>query len=53
VVLDDDGGKVTVSDANGNKVTLDASGVTVERGGGKLAVSDGKVSANDGALEVQ
>jgi hypothetical protein len=53
VVLDDDAGSVTVTDANDNTVTLDGSGVTVERGGGKLVVSDGTVSVNDGALEVQ
>lgn len=52
IVLDDDGGKVTVTDSNDNKVTLDSSGVTVERGGGKLEITDGKVSVNGGALEV-
>lgn len=53
IILDDDGESVTVTDASGNKITLDASGVTIERGAGKLEITDGKVSANDGALEVQ
>jgi uncharacterized protein involved in type VI secretion and phage assembly len=52
VTLDDDAGTVTVEDGNGNKITLDSSGVTIERGSGNLLVSDGKLSANDGALEV-
>ncbi len=50
IVLDDDQGTVTVSDSNGNTVTLDSSGVTLERGGNKVVVSDSEVSVNDGAL---
>jgi len=52
VVLDDDGQSLTVSDANENTVTLDASGVSLVRGGQKLVVSDSSVSVDDGALEV-
>jgi uncharacterized protein involved in type VI secretion and phage assembly len=52
ITLDDDAGSVTVKDSNGNQVTLDSGGVALARGGGKLHVSDGKVSANEGALEV-
>jgi uncharacterized protein involved in type VI secretion and phage assembly len=52
IVLDDDAGSITISDNNGNKVTLDASGVTIERGGNKVNVSDTEVNVNDGALEV-
>jgi uncharacterized protein involved in type VI secretion and phage assembly len=52
VVLDDDAGSVTVSDSNGNTVTLDGSGITLERGGKKVVVSDAEVTVNDGALEV-
>jgi uncharacterized protein involved in type VI secretion and phage assembly len=51
IVLDDDGGRITISDANNNTVTLDSSGITLDRGG-KVVVSDSKVSVNDGALEV-
>ena len=51
IVLDDDGGRITISDANNNMVTLDSSGITLVRGG-KVVVSDFKVSVNDGALEV-
>ncbi|HKB36191.1 MAG TPA: phage baseplate assembly protein V, partial [Gemmataceae bacterium] len=52
ILLDDDAGSVTVSDSNGNTVTLDGSGITLERGGKKVVVSDAEVSVNDGALEV-
>jgi len=52
ILLDDDAGSVTVSDSNGNTMTLDSSGITLERGGKKVVVSDAEVSVNDGALEV-
>jgi uncharacterized protein involved in type VI secretion and phage assembly len=52
IVLDDDAGSITVSDSNGNKVTLDTSGITIERGSNKVNVSDAEVNVNDGALEV-
>jgi uncharacterized protein involved in type VI secretion and phage assembly len=43
---------IWIADPHENKVTLDSKGVAVVRGSGKLTVSDGKVSANDGAMEV-
>jgi uncharacterized protein involved in type VI secretion and phage assembly len=52
IVLDDDGQSVTISDANQNSVTLDASGIALVRGGQKIVVSDASVSVDDGALEV-
>jgi uncharacterized protein involved in type VI secretion and phage assembly len=52
ILLDDDGQSITISDSNGNTVTLDASGATIERGGKKVVVSDSGVSVNDAALEV-
>lgn len=52
VLLDDDAGSVTISDSNGNKITLDSSGITLERGGSKVEISDSEVNVNDGALEV-
>jgi uncharacterized protein involved in type VI secretion and phage assembly len=52
ILLDDDAGSVTVSDSNGNKVTLDSSGITIERGANSVAVSDSEVNVNNGALEV-
>ena len=52
IILDDDAGSVTIRDANDGTVTLDSSGITLERGGKKVVVSDAGVSVNDGALEV-
>jgi uncharacterized protein involved in type VI secretion and phage assembly len=52
ILLDDGSSTITISDANGNQITLDASGITIERGGQKLVVSDASVSVDDGAFEV-
>ena len=53
-VLDDDQGSITITDPNGNTVTLDASGITLSNSGGQqIVISDFSVSVNDGALEVQ
>jgi uncharacterized protein involved in type VI secretion and phage assembly len=52
ILLDDDGGSVTITDSNNNKVTLDSSGITLERGSQKVQISDSEVNVNDGALEV-
>jgi uncharacterized protein involved in type VI secretion and phage assembly len=52
VLFDDNAGSVTISDSNGNKATLDGSGITLERGGSKVEISDSEVNVNDGALEV-
>jgi uncharacterized protein involved in type VI secretion and phage assembly len=52
ILLDDDAGSITITDNNQNKVTLDSSGITLERGGNKVEISDAEVNVNDGALEV-
>jgi uncharacterized protein involved in type VI secretion and phage assembly len=52
ILFDDDAGSMTITDDNQNKVTLDSSGITQERGANKVVVSDSKVDVNDGALEV-
>ena len=52
ILLDDDGETITVTDQNQNQITLDSDGVTLERGGNKVVVSDAEVNVNDGALEV-
>lgn len=52
LLLDDDQGIITLTDANQNKITLDDSGITLERGSSTLVVSDSEVNVNDGALEV-
>jgi uncharacterized protein involved in type VI secretion and phage assembly len=51
--FDDDQESLTITDSNGNTVSLDGSGITQSRGGSTVAVSDSSVSVNDSALEVQ
>lgn len=52
ILLDDDEGSITITDSNENTVTLDSDGITLERGGKRIVVSDSEVNVNDGALEV-
>ena len=52
ILLDDDGTTITISDQSNNTVTLSSDGVTIQRGGKKIAVDDTKVNVNEGAWEV-
>jgi uncharacterized protein involved in type VI secretion and phage assembly len=52
ILLDDDGGTVTITDPNDNTVFLEASGITIEHGGKKIEITESSVNVNDGALEV-
>jgi uncharacterized protein involved in type VI secretion and phage assembly len=52
IVLDDDEHSITITDSNGNSVTLDRDGIAIVREQGKIAVSDRLVKVNDGAMEV-
>jgi uncharacterized protein involved in type VI secretion and phage assembly len=51
--LDDSAGSITISDPNGNTVTLNGDGITLANGGQQVVISSSSVSVNDGALEVQ
>jgi uncharacterized protein involved in type VI secretion and phage assembly len=52
--LDDGQGSITLTDPNGNTVTLDSSGITLANGQSiSIVVSSSSVSVNDGALQVQ
>jgi uncharacterized protein involved in type VI secretion and phage assembly len=52
--FDDSQGTITLSDPNGNTVTLDSSGITLANGQSmEVVVSSSSVSVNNGALEVQ
>ena len=51
LMLDDDGQTITLTDDSGNTVTLDSNGITAERGGKKMLVSDSGVNLDDGAVE--
>ncbi len=52
LLLDDDAPSITLTDSSENKVTLEDSGLTLERGSNKIEVTDSEVNVNDGALEV-
>jgi phage baseplate assembly protein gpV len=52
LLFDDDAQTITLTDGAGNTLTLDSSGITLERGANKVVVSDSNVSINDGAMEV-
>jgi uncharacterized protein involved in type VI secretion and phage assembly len=52
ILIDDDAGSMTITDNNQNKITLDNSGITLERGANKVEIGDAEVNVNDGALEV-
>jgi uncharacterized protein involved in type VI secretion and phage assembly len=52
ILLDDDAESITISDPNNNTITLDSSGITMQRGSSSVAISDAEVNVNDGALEV-
>jgi uncharacterized protein involved in type VI secretion and phage assembly len=52
ILLDVDGGSITVEDKNGNSVTLDSSGVSLKAGGQSVTLGSASVSINQGALEV-
>jgi uncharacterized protein involved in type VI secretion and phage assembly len=52
ILLDDDASTLTIADRNDNKLTFESSGITLERGGKKIAISTSQVTVNDGSLEV-
>jgi uncharacterized protein involved in type VI secretion and phage assembly len=53
IKIDDNQGSMTISDTNGNTVTLDSTGISLANGGQEIVVSSSSVSVNSGALEVQ
>lgn len=52
ILLDDDQGKITITDDAKNIITLSTDGITLERGMGKIELSDSGVKVNTDALEV-
>jgi uncharacterized protein involved in type VI secretion and phage assembly len=53
ILLDDDGGKIEISDGNDNVITLDSKGVTIAHGDSKkIEIGSSSVKINDGNLEV-
>jgi uncharacterized protein involved in type VI secretion and phage assembly len=52
ILLDVDGGTITIEDQNGNSVVLNASGLTINGSGQSVALGGSGVSVNNGALAV-
>ena len=52
VTLDDDGGKVEITESGGASIVLDSNGLELAKDGQKIAITSSSVSINDGALEV-
>jgi uncharacterized protein involved in type VI secretion and phage assembly len=52
LLLDDNASTITITDTNENKIVLESSGITLERGGKKINISSSQVNVNDGSLEV-
>jgi uncharacterized protein involved in type VI secretion and phage assembly len=51
IVIDEDAGTITISDED-NSITLGSDGITLQRGGNQIDISDSEVNVNQGALEV-
>jgi phage baseplate assembly protein gpV len=52
ILLDVDGGTITVEDSNGNSITLGSSGLSFEGASQKVELASSGVNINNGALEV-
>ena len=52
LLLDDDAESITLSDPNGNQMTMDSNGINFARGGNSVLISDSEVNVNSGALEI-
>lgn len=52
ILIDVDGGSITVEDQNGNAITLDSSGISLQGSGQSVALGSSGVNVNQGALEV-
>jgi len=52
ILIDVEGGSITVEDQNGNTMTLDSSGISLQGSGQSVALASGGVNVNQGALQV-
>ncbi len=52
ILLDVDGGTITVEDSNGNSITLGSSGLSVGGGSQTVQLANSGVNINNGAFEV-
>jgi phage baseplate assembly protein gpV len=52
VLIDVDGGKITIEDGNSNTVTMDSNGLSLAGGNQSVALASSGVNINQGAFEV-
>jgi uncharacterized protein involved in type VI secretion and phage assembly len=52
IVLDDKDHSITITDSNGNSVTLDKKGITLKRDQGTIEISNRRIKMNGNAMEV-
>ena len=52
IVLDDDNDSITITDSNGNKITLHDKGIVIEREKGTIEISNRRIKMNGNAMEV-
>jgi uncharacterized protein involved in type VI secretion and phage assembly len=52
IAFDDNAGSITITGQQGQTITMDSSGITINAGAGKVVVGTSGVSMNNGALEV-
>ncbi|HTM23109.1 MAG TPA: phage baseplate assembly protein V, partial [Kofleriaceae bacterium] len=53
IVIDDDADEIHLVHSSGAEIVLSDDGITLSKGRGKIEITDGKVSVNEGALEVE
>jgi len=52
IILDDDNHSITITDSNGNSVTLNDKGIVLKRDQGTIEISDRRIKFNGNAMEV-
>lgn len=52
LMLDADGGAISIEDQNGNALTMDSSGITLSSGGQSVVLGSSGINLNNGALQV-
>lgn len=52
IILDDDNHSVTITDSNGNSITLNDKGIVIKREQGTIEISNRRIKMNDNAMEV-
>jgi hypothetical protein len=52
ITLDDESGKIEITDKSGGKIVMTQSSIEIIKGGSNVKLTESSVTVNDGALEV-